>query len=113
MRFILTLAAALALSLTGCPNPNAIGVQQFGAIAAHCVLASNGQPVAGALVSASSTLICPGGTDASGNCTIPQVPMGSSWTVTADAPGLHGSVFPVTVTENQTTNVTIQMKPSN
>lgn len=99
--------AAIALMLAGCPNPNAIGVQIYGQVNVH-VQDAGGHPVSGALVALSS--VNAQTTDASGNTTFAQVPVGS-WTVTADAPGLHGSQ-PVTVTENQTSNVVITMAPS-
>ena len=101
---------AIGIALAGgCVNPNAIGVQQFGDIAAHVVMASNGQAVSNALVSPNATQYCY--TDANGNCTISKVAIGS-WTVTANAPGLEGRAE-ATVTENQTTAVTIQMRASN
>jgi len=101
----------VALALAGCPNPNAIGVQVFGSVNVHAVQASNGQPVAGALVNAGSTNTCPSPTDASGNCTLTQVPVGTE-IITANAPGLAGTAT-VNVTQDQTVNVTVQMNPSN
>src|ERR1700694_1741143 len=111
MRFLLLSAAcAAALSLTGCPNPNAIGVQKFGTTAAPAVLASNAQPVANALVIVNSTQQCRTGAD--GTCQIQLVPIGPQQ-VSAVAPGLQSaSPSSVSVLENQTTPVTIQMVPS-
>ena len=110
MRYLLLTAACMAaISLTGCPNPNAIGVQKFGTITATCVLASNGQPVAGALVIVNSTQTCT--TNASGACSVADVPIGPQQ-VSAAAPGLSGAPVPVVVQENQTVPVTIQMAPA-
>lgn len=103
------LAAACAAALTGCPNPNAIGVQIYGTVAVHAVSASSGQPVANALAAVNSTQTCR--TDASGNCSIPQVPVGPQ-IVNVDAPGLHGSAGPITVQENQTSIVTVTLQPT-
>jgi len=47
---------------------------------------------------------------ANGVATLTNVPIGQE-VVTADAPGLHG-VTSVTVTENQSFSVTIQMSPT-
>jgi hypothetical protein len=102
-------ACAAALFLTGCPNPNAIGVQKYGTIAATCVLASSGQPVANALVSVNSTQQC--STHADGTCPIVGVPIGSQ-TVTAFAPGLQSQPVQVQVLENQTVPVTLQLGPA-
>ncbi len=98
-----------AFSLSGCPNPNQIGVQQFGSISAHCVQKTGNQPVSNALVNANSTQYCY--TNPSGDCTIEKVPIGQ-WTVSANAAGLQGSNV-TTVTENQTSRVTIELAPSN
>jgi hypothetical protein len=112
-RAALALAAGLgALVLSGCPNPNAIGVQQYGTVRVTCVQASNRQPVVGAIVSA------PGGptqyvtatTDSNGNATLYQVVIGTQ-PVRADAPGLQGQSS-VTVVENQTVPVQITMTPT-
>lgn len=97
----------VALALAGCPNPNAIGVQVYGQLNVH-VQDANNQPVAGALVSISSVNAV--NTDSSGNASFAQVPVGS-WTVNADAPGLHGSQ-PVTIQQNQTSSVVVTMQPS-
>jgi hypothetical protein len=105
------LAAALALGLTGlvgCTNPNAIGVQVFGAVTVHCQRASDGSPVASALVSVGSTAAS--NTDANGNVTFPQVPAGPQ-TFIARAPGLTGSAQ-LTVVENGNQNVSIDMTAS-
>lgn len=102
------LAAALALTFTGlmgCTNPNSIGVQVFGAVTVHCQKASDGSPVAGALVSVGSTAALD--TDGNGNVTFPQVPAGPQ-TFIARAPGLAGS-GQLTVVANGTQNLSIDM----
>ena len=110
MRTALTVGACLvALTLAGCPNPNAIGVQKFGTIAATVVLASNGQPVAGALVIVNSTQNCTSHAD--GTCQVPEVPIGAQ-VVHAEAPGLVSPQQQVNVLENQIAPVTLQMSPS-
>jgi len=101
--------ACCAALLSGCPNPNAIGVQQTGGVRVLCVLASNGQPVPNALVTVNSTQVDHSGAD--GVVVFPKVPVGPQ-SVTADAPGLHGGPVPVQVTEGNTQNVTVQMSPS-
>ena len=106
---ILAATALAALTLAGCPNPNAIGVQKFGTIAATVVLASNGSPVANALVIVNSTQQCP--THADGTCQIAMVPIGQQQ-VYAAAPGLTSAPVLVNVLENQIVPVTIQMTPS-
>lgn len=111
MRFLLLGASCVAaLALTGCPNPNAIGIQKYGTIAAQCLLASNNQPVSGALVTVNSTQQCR--TQADGTCQIQMVPIGVQQ-VTAFAAGLQ-SASPVTVTviENQTVSAQIPMVPT-
>ena len=109
MRFLTAFAVvATALALAGCPNPNQIGVQITGTVAAKTVDANTGQPVAGVLVNAGSTYTCK--SDANGNCLpLLQLPVGK-WTLTASAPGLHGSAD-VTVVQDTQTSVTIQMSP--
>jgi hypothetical protein len=107
MRITLTVGACLAaLSLAGCPNPNAIGVQKYGTIAATAVLSSSGQPVANAEVIVNSTQYC--NTHADGTCQIPMVPIGPQ-VVYAVAPGLASDHQPVNVQENQISPVTLQM----
>jgi hypothetical protein len=98
-----------ALTLAACVNPNAIGVQKYGTIAATAVMASNGQPVPNALVIVNSTQNCT--THADGTCSIPLVPIGQQ-VVSAAAAGLTGPPVPVNILEGQTINVTIQMSPS-
>ena len=110
----IALAAGLVtLGLWGCPNPNAIGVQEYGTLKIVCLQASNQQPVVGANVTAptqNGTTTLP--TDASGSVTFAQVVIGTH-TITADAPGLHGEVA-VTIVENTTVGpIQISMSPSN
>lgn len=110
MRYIPFAVACLAvLALAGCPNPNNIGVQKYGTVAALAVLASNNQPVANALVIVNSTQQCT--THSDGTCQITQVPIGPQQ-VSAAAAGLTGAPVPVNVQENMTVNVTIPMSPS-
>lgn len=108
-RWLAVATACCALLLSGCPNPNAIGVQQTGSIRASCVLATNGQPVVDALVAVNAIQNARSGAD--GVALLTGVPIGAQ-TVTADAPGLHGGPVPVQVTENNTSSVTVQMSPS-
>ncbi len=103
------IAAAAAVALAGCPNPNAIGVQRYGSVAAHAVNLS-GQSVAGALVAVNSTQTCSTGAD--GSCQIDMVPVGPN-VVTAHAPGLAADPVNVQVTEGNVSSVTLTMKPSN
>jgi hypothetical protein len=101
-----------ALVLSGCPNPNAIGVQQYGTVQVTCLQASNRQPVAGAIVElpGGSSQMVTQSTDASGNATLNQVVIGTH-TAVADAPGLHGEAT-VTVVENQSVSVQVLMNPT-
>lgn len=103
---------AAALALGGCPNPNQIGVQQFGTITATVLLASNNQPVVNALVVVNTG---PNGTcytHADGTCVISQVPVGPQ-SVTANAAGLQGPPVAVSVAQqNQNYPVTILMYPA-
>ena len=99
---------AATLSLWGCPNPNAIGVQQYGSVKATCVQASNGQPVSGAIVSVGGRTSSY--TDSTGTVVINQVPIGTH-PISADAVGLHGQDT-VTVIENQTVPKQGLMSPS-
>ncbi|MBC5824359.1 MAG: carboxypeptidase regulatory-like domain-containing protein [Candidatus Eremiobacteraeota bacterium] len=107
---VLVALCAASLGLTGCPNPNAIGVQQTGTINARCLLASNNQPVVDALVTVNSIQTCR--TDSDGKCTIQQVPVGPQ-SVSAAAAGLQGGPVSTTVIENQSATVSIPMSPSN
>jgi hypothetical protein len=108
MRFLAAAAlAAAALTLTGCPNPNAIGVQTYGSIKVTATDGSSGKPVAGAVASAGSTITCP--TDANGTCVLNPVPIGK-WTVRVSAPGMNGSAD-VTVTENTQVTAAVTMNP--
>lgn len=113
-RATLALAAGLgALLLSGCPNPNDIGVQQYGTVVVTCLQASNRQPVAGAYVKAAGTAtqqeVVP--TDGSGRATLTQVVIGSQ-PIHADAPGLSGDTT-VTVIQDQTVSAQILMTPTN
>ena len=108
MRLItFAMTAAAAIALAGCPNPNDIGVQNYGSIKVTTTNAATGQPVPGSLVNAGSTNTCT--TDSSGVCVLSNVPVGK-WTVMASSPGLHGSAD-TTVTENNQSAVTIAMTP--
>jgi hypothetical protein len=105
MRLPLGIAVAVAaLALVGCPNPNSIGVQDTGTVAVTTVDGSTGQPVAGVLVNAGSTITCTTGPN--GTCSM-QVPVGK-WTLIASVPGLHGSAD-VTIVKDTQATVTIQM----
>jgi hypothetical protein len=106
----IAIAVLGSLVLAGCPNPNSIGVQEFGTVNATCVLASNNQPVAGVLVSVGGVTATVT-TNSAGQVTIPQVEIGTH-TVDAHAAGLDGNSPTVTVTENTTTPVTVLMSPS-
>ncbi|MBV8082553.1 MAG: carboxypeptidase regulatory-like domain-containing protein [Candidatus Eremiobacteraeota bacterium] len=113
MRSTLLAAACLAaLTLTGCPNPNAIGVQKFGTIAATVVLASNNTPVPNAEVIVNTTQNGQCTTHADGTCQVTQVPVGPQ-VVQAAATGLTGPPVSVNVAqENQIYPVTVLMYPS-
>ena len=101
------LAIAVSAGLWGCPNPNNIGVQQYGVVKVLCVQASNNQPVAGANVSIAGVA---GPSDATGTATLTQVPIGTH-PVEAHAPGLDGQPQNVTVLQDQTISVTVVMSP--
>jgi Carboxypeptidase regulatory-like domain len=100
---------AAVLTLWGCPNPNSIGVQQFGSVKATCVQASNGQPVPGAIVTVDG-VTAQHTTDSSGTVTIDNIAIGTH-PITAHAAGLDGSDT-VTVIENQTVPKQVLMSPS-
>src|SRR5689334_15342055 len=74
MRKLFAIAALLAaVTLSGCPNPNDIGVQTYGTVAVTVVDGTTGKPVSGALVSAGSTVTCTTGAD--GTCVKPPGPL--------------------------------------
>ncbi len=107
------LAAAVmcaTFGLWGCPNPNAIGVQQYGTVVVTCVLASNNQPVAGVLVSIGGVTATQM-TDASGKTTVSQVQIGTR-SIDAHGAGLDGQPTTVTVIQDQTVTQTVLMVPT-
>lgn len=111
MRKLLGFAALLAaVCLSGCPNPNDIGVQTYGTVAVTVVDGTTGKPVSGALVSAGSTVTCTTGAD--GTCASPpgplKLPIGN-WTIEAKTAGQQGSSN-VTVIANQQISTTIQIQ---
>jgi hypothetical protein len=107
MRLLYALAAtAAALALTGCPNPNAIGVQTTGTLLVTTVDGGTGQPIAGVLVNAGSNYTCQ--TASNGTCTL-TLPVGQ-WPVVAHTAGLSGTAD-ATVAANTQATVTIQMNP--
>lgn len=109
MRRLLGFAVLLAsIALAGCPNPNDIGVQNYGTVAVTVVDGTTGKPVSGALVVASSTVTCQ--TGANGMCANGplKLPVGN-WTITAETAGQKGS-SDVTVVENQQVSTTIQIQ---
>jgi len=111
MRNVFGFAALLAaIVLSGCPNPNDIGVQTYGTVAVTVVDGTTGKPVSGALVSAGSTTTCTTGAD--GTCAKPpgplRLPVGN-WTITAVTAGQQGSSN-VTVVANQQISTTIQIQ---
>jgi hypothetical protein len=102
--------AFLALSLAGlasCTNPNNIGVQVYGTVTVHCVRASDGSPVPGALVTVAGKSYT---SDGSGNLTRTDVPVGPEL-FTAAATGLRGTASE-TVVLGANPDVTIQMQPN-
>ena len=111
MRLLAGIAITMAaLALAGCPNPNNIGVQTYGSVNVKVIDATTGKPVSGALVNAGSTVTCTTGAD--GTCANPPGPIPlpvGKWTIVASAPGLQGTAD-VTVTENTTVSVTIQVQ---
>lgn len=111
MRSPFLVGSLLALGLfglVGCPNPNSIGVQDFGSVTVHCVRFSDGSPVPNANVSANSNTV--GTTDANGVYTfINNVPVGPQ-TFIAQAAGLKGTQN-ATIVKGANPDVTIQMQP--
>lgn len=99
-------AAVASLVLWGCPNPNDIGVQQYGEVDVTCVQASNNQPVAGANVQIGQSA---DHTGSDGTVKFPQVPIGQQ-TILAHAPGLEGSAQ-VTVAVSAKVSQTVLMSP--
>jgi hypothetical protein len=102
-----TFLALCLAGLAGCTNPNSIGVQVFGTVTVHCVRFSDGSPVPGANVSVAGGA---GTTDASGNVTISQIPVGPVIFV-ARATGLKGTQSD-TIVQGANPDVTIQMQPN-
>jgi hypothetical protein len=96
-------AVALAFSLSGCANPNGIGVQDFGYIVGN-VTDSSGKPIVNAIVQVTGTNSGSGYTGASGGFTIQNVAVGEQ-TLTATAVG-YATSAPVTVIVTKDTGVT-------
>lgn len=99
-----------SLMLAGCPNPNNIGVQQYGTVSVTCLLASNNQPVAGVLVTVGGVTATQL-TNGAGQVIIAQVEIGTH-TVDAHGAGLDGNSPSVSVTQDTQTAVTVLMSPS-
>jgi carboxypeptidase family protein len=73
---VLLVAGLLGVSLTGCVNPNAIGVQTYGTVVGVVVDAQTQKPIGGALVWIGSTTNART-TDSNGGFVIPNIPEGT------------------------------------
>jgi hypothetical protein len=91
---IALLGAFVACSLTGCPNPSFIGVQDFGYIVGN-VVDQNGKPIANAIVTSTGTNV-PSRTGVDGGFNLQNVATGEQ-TVTATAAGYQPQATPLTV----------------
>ena len=89
------------LLLTACANPSFIGVQDFGTVYGNAI-SSTGQPITGALVSASGTLSTIS-TAANGSFNLTNVAVGEQ-TVTVRSPGYSDATADVIVTKNMSVN---------
>lgn len=103
-----------SLGLSGCPNPNDIGVQTFGVVQVTCVQASNNKPVANALVQVDG--VTPSAqTNSAGQLTVSGVAIGSDIPASCNAAGLSGSTTIPSLTAASTASnplpITIQMTP--
>lgn len=112
----LTAAGVFAgsLALSGCPNPNYIGVQTFGVVQVTCVQSSNNQPVAGAVVRVDGQTP-QATTNSAGVLIVQQVPIGSDIPVSCFAAGLTGSSTVPNLTAASTATdplpITVEMTP--
>jgi hypothetical protein len=105
--FAATFLALGLAGLAGCTNPNSIGVQVYGTVTVHCVRASDGSPVPGALVSVAGKSF---NADGNGNFTFSNdVPAGPELFIAATA-GLRGTQS-ATIVEGANPDVTVQMQP--
>ncbi len=87
---------ALAFALTGCADPNFIGIQDFGYIVGN-VVDQNGKPVQGALVTSTGVTGAPATTGPNGSFSIQNVAVGQQ-TVTVNPPGGYSApAAPITV----------------
>ena len=91
---LVVLSFVLAGSLTGCPNPNFIGVQDYGYIVGN-VVDQNGKAIPNALVTATGTNGT-ARTGPNGQYSLQNVATGEQ-TVTASAPGYQPQSSPITV----------------
>ena len=108
--FLASIILGIGLAgMTGCTNPNSIGVQTYGSITVHCVRSSDNSPVPGAYITVAGITQT---ADGSGSSTFQNnIPVGPELFV-AQATGLRGSL-PVTVKEGVNPDVTVQMQPAN
>jgi len=89
-------ALTFSFSISGCANPNFIGVQDFGYVVGN-VVDQNGKPIVNALVTVTGTSNGGSGyTGATGGFNIQNVAVGEQ-TITASAAGYGSLASPVTV----------------
>ena len=91
---VVVLSFVVAASLTGCPNPNFIGVQDYGYIVCN-VVDQNGKAIPNALVTATGTNGT-ARTGSTGGFNLQNVATGEQ-TVSASAAGYQPQSAPVTV----------------
>ena len=92
-RFVAALAFAIA-ALTGCIDPNLIGVQDYGTVYGNVVDVA-GKPIGGALVSATGTSST-FRSDGDGSFRLPHVSIGTQ-TLGISAPGYGQPATPVSI----------------
>jgi hypothetical protein len=96
--FFRTALAVLFAATSGCTDPNAIGVQEYGTVSGHVVDAATNKPIAGAIVSIGSLLVRYTAPD--GSFVIPKVPAGTQL-VSVTANGYATGMASVLVAKDQ------------